>query len=132
MMQAIETMALKFSDKVSIEIRNPRAGSRAARASLAAAQQGAYWQMVECLAQYGTSSVGIDACAGDAKLDRVALEQSMSSPTITAAIDDDRERARVAGVDGPAIVIGDRVFRGPQAHLDARAFVNAALARRTL
>jgi hypothetical protein len=132
MMLAIETMALKFADKVSIEIRSPRTNSAAARASLAAAQQGAYWQMVECLEEKGTATTGIAACADEAKIDRVLLERRMQSPEVTLALDADAERARDARVAGPAIQIGDRVFSGPRAHADARDFVNAALARRML
>ncbi|MCW5801426.1 MAG: hypothetical protein KIT31_03375 [Deltaproteobacteria bacterium] len=127
MMQAIETMVLKFSSQVSIEIRNPSA-SPAARAAMAAAQRGAYWQMVECL---GDPVEQLDdpmrTCASDAHVEAADL----ASPAITAALDADAAQARAAGVTGPAIIVGDRVFAGPRAHVDARDFVNVALARRT-
>jgi hypothetical protein len=131
MMLAIETMVLKFSRDVSIEIRNPNAASHAARAALVAAQRGGYWQMIECLGDRGHTDDAIRACASAARVDAGELEREMLGATVTAALHADVEVANRAGIRGPAIVIGDRVFAGPHAHVDARDFVNVALARRT-
>ena len=83
----------------------------AAKAALAAREQGKFWEFHDRLfAEQKLSKEGIDKIAVDLKLDIPRFQLDMASPEIQAYIEKDLQDAQKAGVTGtPSPFINGRV-----------------------
>ncbi|SFS21569.1 DsbA family protein [Yoonia litorea] len=101
----------------------------AARAALAAREQGKYeemhWALMELRGRAEEAS--IIAAARDLGLDIDRLRADMESAAVTTHIEDTRELAQALGITGtPAFVIGDAVVPGAVPLEDLQSFVAQA------
>lgn len=85
----------------------------AARAALAAKEQGKFWEFHDRLfAEKKLSKEAIDKIALDLKLDIPRFEKDISSPGIQASINRDLQDAKNAGVTGtPTAFINGRIAK---------------------
>ncbi|MBU1566771.1 MAG: thioredoxin domain-containing protein, partial [Proteobacteria bacterium] len=83
----------------------------AARAALAAREQGKFWEFHDLLfAEKKLTTEGINKIAQDLKLDIPRFEKDMSSPIVQAQISKDQMHAQKAGVTGtPTAFINGRI-----------------------
>jgi len=83
----------------------------AARAALAAQEQGKFWEFHDRLFALGKlSKEAIDKIAVELNLDIAKFQQDMASPKIQAAINKDLQDAQKAGVTGtPTPFINGRI-----------------------
>ena len=101
----------------------------AARAALAAREQGRYFEFHEALmaARGRVEAPTVTAIAEDLGLDVAKLEADMAAPEVQAHIDASLEMARALGINGtPAFVVGDALAPGLLETEQLAAMVSAA------
>lgn len=116
--EALET----YGDDVSVTFKQMplpfhAAADAAARASLAAGEQGKFWEMHDALFAHPTEVRGQDfrALAERIDLDVDRFEKDMADPEIAATVARDIEDAKALGIRGtPSMIVGDQLVVGAQ------------------
>lgn len=100
---------------------HPRA-MPAARAAVAAGQQGKFWEMTDLLFEHqrALEDDDLERYAQQLGLDMERFHTDLHSPETQAAVERDREEGRRLGIEGtPTFFINGRRFREPPASLPA-------------
>jgi protein-disulfide isomerase len=98
----------------------------AAKAALAAKNQGKYWQFHTTLFKTAgkVTKAGVDQTAKDLGLDMVKLKKDMESPAVAETLARNAALARSLAIEGtPAFVIGDRLIPGYLPHTEMAATI---------
>lgn len=111
-----------YGDDVSVTFKQMplpfhTSADAAARASLAAAEQGKFWEMHDALFANPTEVRTKDfaALAEGLELDVARFERDMADPEIASAVARDIEDAKLLGIRGtPSMLIGDQLVVGAQ------------------
>jgi protein-disulfide isomerase len=93
----------------------------AARAAIAAQNQGKYWEMERAIFEHQDtlSDAELERCAKELKLDMKRFAADIAATRTQKIIDRDHEEAENAGLRGtPFILINGREFASPWFHLD--------------
>jgi len=132
----LEQIKQEYGDRVRLIFKhNPLAfharAMGAHQASLAAGEQGKFWEMHDRLFadQQALDPESLKAHAEELGLDLAAFERAMSSPEVAAKIDADKAQARELGANGtPSFFINGRFLNGAQPYEVFRERIEAELA----
>ncbi|MCA9636429.1 MAG: thioredoxin domain-containing protein [Myxococcales bacterium] len=134
--ETLEKIRERYGDKVRVVFKHLPLPFHshayvAARAALAAGEQGKFWEYHDRL--FAASSLDEDTLLGIAKalrLDRKKIEEAMGSTRYDAQISADIELAREIGVRGtPAYFVNGRAISGAVGELEFRMIVQEELER---
>jgi protein-disulfide isomerase len=134
----VRALEQRYPGKLRVAFRNQplpfhEHARAAARAALAAGEQGKFWEYKDALFahQGALDRVGLERHAADLGLDLVRFRAALDAPRTAAVVDADMAEAKRLGVTGtPTFFVNGRRLIGAQPLAAFTASVDAALAAR--
>ena len=140
MVEVLDRISREYPKRVRVAFKQSplsfhKDAARAAQASLAAHEQGKFWEMHDMLFrnQRNLSMKAIEGYAGELGLDMVKFADAMRSGRHQEQVERDRRQAKEVGATGtPALFINGRMLRGAVSYDKLQKVVEAEIQRKRL